>query len=76
MFWGKLDYQFNFLAFIETWLKEHNYDNYNIYGCQSERTYRPTRAGGGVSLYIRDNIEYTLRDDLTCQNNEYETILY
>ena len=55
-----LDYQFKFLAFSETWLKPHNYDNYNIPDYSAEHNYRPDRAGGGVSLYIKNFIEYTV----------------
>ena len=58
----------------ETWLKVHNYENYNISGYRAEHNYRPNRAGGGVSLYIRDAIEYTTREDLRFSNNVIESL--
>ena len=71
---NNLDYNFNFLAFSETWLKADNYDSYNISGYGAEHNYRPNRTGGGVSLYIRESIEYTLREDLRFNQGVIESL--
>ena len=51
----------------------YNY-NYNMSGYNSEHNLRLSRAGGGVSFYIKDIIEYTVRDDLWYQNDTLETL--
>ena len=43
-------------------------------GYNSEHNLRLSRAGGGVSLYIKDTFEYTVRDDLWYQNDTLETL--
>ena len=71
---NNLNHEFSIIAFSETWLKDHNPDNYNMSGYNSEHNLRLSRAGGGVSLYIKDTIEYTVRDDLWYQNDTLETL--
>ena len=43
-------------------------------GYNAKHNCRPYRGGGGVSLYIKDCIEYTLRDELCFQNGTLETL--
>ena len=71
---NNVNHEFPIIAFSETWLQDHNQDNYNISGYNSEHNLRLSRAGGGVSLYIKDTIEYTVRDDLWYQNDTLETL--
>ena len=47
---------------------------YGIKGYTAEHNYRKKQSGGGVSIYVKDNIEYTLRKDLTVMNTTLETI--
>ena len=55
-------------------MKDHNCDRYGIDGYNAEDDCRPYRGGGGVSLSIKDTIEYTVRDDLGFQNDILETL--
>ena len=60
------EHPFDILTLSETWLKDDvNLLNYvRIPGYEFSYKNRNERRGGGVSLYIEDAIEYTLRHDL------------
>ena len=64
LFMSNLDIKFTVMAFTETWLNYENVGLYNIEGYNMETAYRTTRKGGGVSLYIAESVNYTLRTDL------------
>ena len=53
-----LDLVFNFVGVTETWLSDSNYDLYNMDGYNFYDNHRTLRSGGGVGLYIKENIEY------------------
>ena len=59
-----LGFNFTVLGLTETWFTEHNKDLYNIKGYSIENRIRQNKLGGGVSLLIQSNIEYTCRDDV------------
>ena len=69
-----LNHDFPIIALSETWLKDHNCDRYGIEGYNAEHNCRPNRGVGGVSLFIKDTIEYTVRDDLCLQNDILEKL--
>ena len=60
-----IDHPFTFIGLTETWLKSHNASLYGIEGYQHEFLTRDDRSGGGLSLHIKDNLEYRVRHDLT-----------
>ena len=74
MYLSNLKHTFPIIAISESWIKNHNVDTCNMYGYQSEHNYRPNKGGGGVSLFIKNGIEYTLRHDLKIQNSSMETL--
>ena len=74
LYLNNLNHEFPIIALSETWLKDHNCDRYGIDGYNAEHNCRPNRRGGGVSFYIKETIEYTVRDDLCFQNNILETL--
>ena len=74
LYLNNLNHEFPIIALSETWLKDHNCDRYGIDGYNAEHNCRPNRGGGGVSFYIKETIEYTVRDDLCFQNNILETL--
>ena len=69
-----LNFQFPIIALSESWLREDNIERFGIPGYLSEHSIRPYRRGGGVSLLINEDIEYTIRDDLCYQNNTLEAL--
>ena len=75
LYLSNIDYVFNFLCFSETWLKENNCELYNLPGYIAKHNCRKDRIGGGVSIYTRDNIEFTVRDDLSVQTKLCESLV-
>ena len=62
-----LDHKFTIHGFTESWISDHSDGLYGMQGYKVEHNYRKDRRGGGVSLFISDEVEYQLRDDLTFQ---------
>ena len=59
--------QFGIIGLVETWLKDKPLDYFNLSGYNLEfqnRIKKRGMRGGGVCLYIKDDIKYTLRNDL------------
>ena len=53
-----LDIQFSIIGLTETWLKEETLGLYELPEYKSIHLTRPSRKGGGVSLYIHINYDY------------------
>ena len=71
---NNLKHEFPIIALSETWLTENNCDRYGIDGYNAEHNFRPNWGGGGVSIYIKDFIQYTTWDELCFQNKTLETL--
>ena len=63
---------FDIMIFTETWLTKDKCDLYNFVGFQSIHHLRPVetnfdhkKRGGGISLFIKNGINYKPREDLT-----------
>ena len=74
LYFNNLKYGFPMIVLSGNWLNENNCDIYGMDGYYAEYNCRPNRGGGGVSLYIKDCIEYTLRGELCFQNGTVETL--
>ena len=69
-----LDYinnPFHILAFTETWLKPDNVNLVNFEGYDGSHIIRPVdnnfdlkEKGGGISIFIKENLQYKVREDL------------
>ena len=62
---SSLDIEFSVLALTESWLKPHNCELFPLSGFNHEHLIRPTKTGGGVSIYIKDSLDYKIRHDLS-----------
>ena len=71
---ANLHQKFNIIGLSETWIKQSNSDLCNLDGYNHEYVYRKCKPGGGVSLLIKNGIEYIPRTDLNIMNNYIETI--
>jgi hypothetical protein len=69
---SKLEY--NIIALSETWLKQDNVDSYGIAGFKHEYLVRDTKAGGGISMFFKDSLNYKLREDLTHIDSHIEML--
>ena len=71
-----LDHDFSFIGLTETWLDENKQDLYDLPGYNCIHRYREGRRGGGVSLYMRNGISFTNRNDLEYFDSEMENNIY
>jgi len=69
-----LGLNFSVVGISETWLTESNKDCYSLGGYSSYSLCRENKPGGGVSLFVRQEISYTLREDLNSFNDCLEMI--
>ena len=57
-FLSSLCIQFDILCFTESWLNSSTKDLIHFNNYDSEHTLRPSRRGGGVSIFIKNSISY------------------
>ena len=60
-----LNCNFSVIGFSETWLTPSNYDCYGISNYQHFHITRKNRHGGGLSIFVHNNLNVKQRDDLT-----------
>ena len=73
-FLANLNHEFPIVALSETWLKSYNESLYSLNDYQSEHNIRTNKGGGGVSIFIKNGIEYCERPDLKIQDKNLETL--
>ena len=69
-----LQHEFSLIGITETWLKDDDCDLFAIQGYNVVKKHRQNRSGGGVALFIKDNIEYTIRSELSTFNDQLESV--
>lgn len=74
LYLSSLNNDFDIVALSETWLNAYNRDLFTLPGCVAESRIREDRAGGGVSLLLRDTLKYKMRDDLSEVNESIESL--
>ncbi len=59
----------------ETWLTADNWDRFNIYGYNFVGKHRAKSRGGGVALYVKNELQYKIRGDPgELKEQEYESL--
>ena len=70
-----LQFQFTVIGFTETWLSpDNNEDLYGLPGYAHIGKHRSVRIGGGVSIFIKENIPFIARTDLDIFNETIESV--
>ena len=69
-----LEFEFDIIGLSETWIKGQNLDFSKIQGYRQEHVYRENRSGGGVSLFVKNIIDYKLRSDINILNDNLEAV--
>ena len=73
-FLDTINHKFHYISISETWGKEHHQSFY-LEGYNFEGKNRSGgKNGGGVGLFIRNDIDYEVRNDLSNIENEAESI--
>ena len=68
-----LTIDFTIIGLSETWLTEFNSNLYGIDGYTALHVYRTNRIGGGVSIMIKNSIDFIERHDIDVFNECLET---
>ena len=61
----EIKFNFDFIIFTETWLTLHDIDIYKISNYTSIHTIRNNKRGGGVAIYINNNLNFNILYNLT-----------
>ena len=69
-----LHHRFHVIALSETWFCETNVTDSLLSGYNIESQYRKEKSGGGVSLLVSNDIDYTIRTDLSFNNDCIESL--
>ena len=69
-----LNHEFSIIGITETWLKDSTKELYSLDGYQPIHNCRPIRSGGGVSLLIKNHLEFTVRNDLCVSDASAESL--
>ena len=73
-FFSVIDFKFSAVGLTETWFSDTNCDLYTIDDYQHIYYNRKDRCGGGVSLFLKNDITYNERTDLDISNDIFESI--
>ncbi len=69
-----IDYGFSIIGLTETWLNTNNAENFNLKGYEHVYNCRQEKRGGGVSLYLKSELQFAERKDLSKSNSIMESI--
>ena len=73
-FLHNLNHSFSVIGFSETWLNQSNSSLYNLNGYNGTHACRNSKKGGGVSIFVKENLDFLERSDLSTFNDIYESI--
>ena len=71
----ELYHNFSVISISEIWLKQYNKTLYNIKCYTHISQIREKRTGGGVSMFINNDIKYDVRDNITIDLPGIDTIV-
>ena len=71
---NSLNFKLSFIALSETWLDEYEEGLYEVPNYTSINDFMKSKKGGGLSLYIADNLKFKRRHDLEYFDSEMESL--
>ena len=69
-----IDTQFTTISLTETWLQDHNFELYEIEGYSHISQLRENKNGGGVSIFIKNNLNFKIREDLNYNSIDFQLL--
>ena len=78
LFLSSLSFASNIICFSETWLNESSLTSQSLYELPHYKSIHQIRnygKGRGVSIYIKDSINFKPQPDLSINNTDVESIL-
>ena len=76
-FYESLDINFSIICFSETWANDSNFDEnslFQIEGYNPIHQIRKNRKGGGIAIFVRNSLLYKIRDDLSINCDDIESL--
>jgi hypothetical protein len=72
----ELSLYFDIIVVTETWIndKGNKFDYYNLKGYKHIKLLRELRNGGGVSVYVKSNISFRIKESIVTSNFEKVTL--
>ena len=64
-----LNHNVSVIGISETWCQDYNVNSCDLPGYKADHIYMHIKVGGGVALYIKDNIAYHTRLYITKLND-------
>ena len=67
-FYSKINFKFSIVCFSETWVDDISFSknsNFQLSGYQVLHQTRKNRKGGGVYVFMHENLSFKLREDLS-----------
>ena len=74
MYLKSLNFEFSFIGVTETWLHDGNCDLYELSSYVIVERHRHTRKGGGVGIFIKNDVSFQDRNDLYSIDHMFESI--
>ena len=59
-----MEYNFSTISLSETWLRDYNCNFYNVDCYTFTEVHRSEKAGGGVGIFVREDVLDRVRDDM------------
>ena len=69
-----LDHDFDIIILTESWGKEESHSPCHISGYNSIHSFRKEKKGGGINLYIKENLNYREIETLNISNDDIECV--
>ena len=73
---GNLRNLFSVIGVSETWLNDTTAEQVNITGYNFVSNHRKSKSGGGVGIYLQNDLEYKLRPDCNLSDPEVIETLF
>ena len=69
-----IKHKFSIIGISETWHSINTCDLYPIEGYQCVHSYRQSKKGGGVTMYVDDKIQFQVRPDLEVRDSDIDSV--
>ena len=69
-----LDHNFTAMGFTETWLRDNFSPLIHLNDYSLVENHRKAKKGGGVCLFIKNDVVYSCRNDISPFNDDIESI--
>ena len=76
-FYLKINFKFSIFCFPETWVDDISFrknSNFQLSGYQGLHQARKNRKGGGVCVFIHENLSFKLREDLSINSDAIQSL--